>query len=344
MEAANNLTDVFRISKTNLSRREGQILNRTLLKSLELTGFWSEKEEKIKGSGVAIILKSQWEKHVSKVSYINPYAIQIKMEFKGCTIFVTQVYLPPSDKIASIDTQKEIISHIRDTKHKQEVVYIIMGDFNSIVDKELDRSGNTRFYKKPILLFNLFNNYGFIDTYRAYHPTDQAFTWSNRTIHTRIDHIWISPNLSKELISARIHDAKLITQSDNNIIECLLYTKELIRNHRISQNKQYSNKHHIYHYNKMKEEDWTKYTGNLEKRFKDKAKDIDNTFKLTPSQQNIDKIWKIIKTNISQYANKNIPHTLTSSNKNVTRQRKTELRPSEFGTYFSLEKSKKVNQ
>jgi hypothetical protein len=59
LEAADNLTDIFRISKTNLSKREGQILNRILLKSLELTGFWLEKEEKIKGLGVAIILKSQ---------------------------------------------------------------------------------------------------------------------------------------------------------------------------------------------------------------------------------------------------------------------------------------------
>jgi hypothetical protein len=89
LEVADNLIDVFRISKTNLSRREGQILNRILLESFDLTGFWSEKKEKIKGLEVAIILKSQWEKYVSKVSYINPYAIRIKMEFKGCTIFVT---------------------------------------------------------------------------------------------------------------------------------------------------------------------------------------------------------------------------------------------------------------
>jgi exonuclease III len=75
-----------------------------------------------------------------------------------------------------------------------------MGDFNLIVDKKLDRSENMRFYKKPIPLFNLFNNYRFIDTYRACHPTDQAFTWLNRTIHTRIDHIWILLNLSEELI------------------------------------------------------------------------------------------------------------------------------------------------
>jgi hypothetical protein len=146
--------------------------------------------------------------------------------------------------------------------------------------------------------------------------------------------------LSEELISARIHDAKLITQSDHNIVKCLLYTKELIRNHHISQNKRYGNKRHIYHYDKMKEEDWTKYTGNLEKRFKNKAKDIDNTFKLMPSQQNIDKIWKIIKTNINQCANKNIPHTLTSSNRNVIRQRKTELRPSEY--IFHLKSLRKL--
>jgi hypothetical protein len=90
----------------------------------------------------------------------------------------------------------------------------------------------------------------------------------------------------------------------------------------------------------MKEEDWTKYTGNLEKKFKDKAKDIDNTFKLMPSQQNIDKIWKIIKTNINQCANKNIPYTITSSNRNVTRQRKTELWPSEH--IFHLKSLKKL--
>ena len=72
-------------------------------------GFWSKKDKKVKGSGVAIIVNNEWAKHVRSVISINPYVIKIKMFFKGITIKIIQLYTAPNDD----RTLKTILEYIK---------------------------------------------------------------------------------------------------------------------------------------------------------------------------------------------------------------------------------------
>ena len=89
---------IIGLSETNLSSREGRWLN-TALHTLDYTAYWSEKDTKIKGSGVAIIIHNKWAKHAEKVRTIGPYLIDITMYFKGATINIIQLYSPNNDTI-----------------------------------------------------------------------------------------------------------------------------------------------------------------------------------------------------------------------------------------------------
>ena len=87
--------DVIGVYETNITQEKGKHINRTLNGYL---GFWSSKAQKIKGSGVCILLNPKWEKHIAKVEKFNEYHIRITLLFKSCTIYINQIYSPPNDR------------------------------------------------------------------------------------------------------------------------------------------------------------------------------------------------------------------------------------------------------
>ena len=145
-----------------------------------------------------------------------------------------------------------------------------MGDFNSIVNTHLDRTGNPRTNKKPNEVIRTLVNNSCIDTFRYIHPDTKTFTWSNKgnnaqpTVSTRIDHIWASTNLSNELILADIHDMSLITNSDHNTVSALFDTSYIIRNHKRSVNNRTGNPRIRYKYEEMTDEMWDNYAHRLD--------------------------------------------------------------------------------
>ena len=55
-------------------------------------GYWLNKDNKVKRSRVAILIKNTWSKHVGSVVNRNPYFIEITLFFKRINIKLTQVY------------------------------------------------------------------------------------------------------------------------------------------------------------------------------------------------------------------------------------------------------------
>src|SRR5881394_2593338 len=84
---------IIGLSETNLSSREGKWLNQAL-HTLDYTAYWSSKDKKIKGSGVALIIHNKWAKHVEKIRTLKFYLIDITLYFKGVTINIIQIYSP----------------------------------------------------------------------------------------------------------------------------------------------------------------------------------------------------------------------------------------------------------
>ncbi|GES95991.1 hypothetical protein GLOIN_2v1765743 [Rhizophagus clarus] len=169
---ANKGADIIGICETNRSRKQGKYWNK---ESSEYTSFWTNKDNKIKGSGVCIIVRKKWEKHIGKINRIGAYYIEAWLLFKNCTLIVGVVYMLPLD----MKIQSELTNHIKKelaNHSKKNRYYILIGDFNSYMDKALDYSGPSKLSKRPLNIMTWLDNNFFTDTYRKLNPKKRSFT------------------------------------------------------------------------------------------------------------------------------------------------------------------------
>ena len=188
--------DIVVITETNTSTRNGKFID---TKTYGYSSFWTGDNVKIKGSGIAILIADHLQRFISKVhTAISNYVLHITFLFRGCNLHVIGLYYPSND----INVQQQIHHYIKHTIHnfKQDVLnrVVILGDFNSITNRFLDRTGSSRFYKKPSQLLDTLQQYLYIDTFRFMHPNEKQFTWNSSQsciptpISSRIDQIWVS--------------------------------------------------------------------------------------------------------------------------------------------------------
>src|SRR2546429_496574 len=114
-----------------------------------------------------------------------------------------------------------------------------MGDFNAIIDPDLDNKGGIYKIPKQNKLINTVRELYYTDTFRELNPDGEKYTWSNKRddgsrIMTRIDYIWSDVNWSFDILGCDIKDAHLIIDSDHNIVTSHFNTNNIIRNHKIS--------------------------------------------------------------------------------------------------------------
>ena len=65
--------DIIGISETNISERQGKFL---IPKDSDYIGFWAKaNENKIKGSGVRLVIRRNWEKHIEQIDRFRNYYI-----------------------------------------------------------------------------------------------------------------------------------------------------------------------------------------------------------------------------------------------------------------------------
>jgi len=198
------------------------------------TGYWSAKDHKRKGSGVAILVKKEWARYVGSVKRINAYLIKIILYMKGISIKIIQIYSPPQDDNMKLLLCKKIKElHV----NKDKTRTLIMGDFNIIRNIDLDKKGGASNKIRQDILINTLLNRNYIDVFRELHPTQRDFTWSNKrigddNIQTRIDYIWADKNWGDEVLTCDIIDSELITDSDHNIVLSTINTSNTIRNNK----------------------------------------------------------------------------------------------------------------
>ena len=142
--AANERIDLIGIAETNLKEREAKFLAKNLR---DFSSFWSSAApDKYKGSGVGLLVRRDIEKHLGRIERCNEYLMWAKFFFKKCKLLVITAYLPPNDeektKIVA-EKIKEVIKMHNETWH-----IILMGDFNHIPDKALDKFPQTNINKK----------------------------------------------------------------------------------------------------------------------------------------------------------------------------------------------------
>jgi exonuclease III len=179
--------------------------------------------------------------------------IGAKFYFKQVELTIVVVYIPPSDKEKTRKLQQRIVNmYIERASNSQ---FIVMGDFNYVVDSKLDKlSSSKNNCSRTLPLHKWIMRQGFGDTYRICNPELRGFTWTGNDIQTRIDQIWITEDLQLGLEQAEIVDAEYITSSDHNIVCAMLMFEHLIQTHSVAEMKKKDITRTIYLYDKATKE------------------------------------------------------------------------------------------
>lgn len=294
---------------------KNDLINETKNVQNEYTYIWANGKQ-TNGSGVGIIIKNKWAKHIYRTKKYEGNVLSISLAFKKkIKVKIIAVYYPsnPEQRKERAHVTKWMINEIGQFNNNDKHYTIIMGDFNATVNPKIDRynkniSSNNRSNKPESSILRFLDNNKFIDTFRIYkeaikntelqNNTELNFTWENGSgeIKSRIDYIWISDNLADQLFYADIISAHLTSQSDHacviieietNIFEKL---KPMLETTECSQRIEFN-------FKGTNEKKWKKFEQEIEKAIEqNKIKDND-----------INKKWNFFRKTIIQIANEIIP-------------------------------------
>ena len=128
---------VVGIVETNISNKEAKWL---VGKDKQYLSFWADADaKKKKGSGIGVLIRKDWGVHVAKPQAITEYIMEISLLFRQLEIVIIIVYIPPNDKEQTKNIQQYIVK--RYIQRKPVTQFIILGDFNHVLDEVLDQFG-----------------------------------------------------------------------------------------------------------------------------------------------------------------------------------------------------------
>jgi exonuclease III len=307
--------NILGLVETNITDKEGKFQT---LNDMKYRSFWSNANPlKRKGSGVGLLIDQTWEKHLGQIERINEYMLIASLLFRQVELEIIVVYFPPNDKEEKRKLQKTIIE--RYIKRSQRTQMLILGDFNSISNPELDKSHyqNTSSVK-PSPIINWLKKQEFVDTFRTINPRSKEYSWTNGEVSTRIDYIWISEDLSYGLIESELHEMDIYTCSDHKVVMAEIELNHLLSVASVADIKRFQNTRTIFLYEDASEENWENYRKELDKRLI-KTKEIDRNEE--ENEEKIDKIWDSISTGVLEAARLHIPKKKILNTENNKRKK-----------------------
>jgi exonuclease III len=259
------------------------------IQSQRYRSWWSSAEEtKHKGSGVGILVDKNWANHLTEIQRPNAYSIRVSFRFRKAQIVVWVVYLPPNDNIKQMEVQRLVTKDIASKKGNTQ--FIVGGDFNRILDQNLDTTNSQSRGRKPHLpLIKWIKSLGFAEAFRVCNPYVRKYTWANSSVQTRIDQIWISSKVKEGLTESDIEEMSLVTGSDHNLVWGRINTASFISYD--SRNRSKANirnipKRKIFLYKEASEENWEEYKNMLESSlFKDCDKNLEEIQASSPTSR-----------------------------------------------------------
>ncbi|RHZ49803.1 hypothetical protein Glove_511g24 [Diversispora epigaea] len=138
---------------------------------------------------------------------------------------------PSTDKGKTNELLKWLNNKTNETSSK-DMISLIMGDFNSVVNPKLDRIDSlekTKNTSRGKLNSVIYKNYQ--GCYRICNDQKPGFTHSvkrNRELHptSRLDYIWINSGSIENLIDTKVFDTELESMSDYNVVISLINTRK----------------------------------------------------------------------------------------------------------------------
>ena len=171
---------------------------------------------KTNSEGICILLNSNLDVKINNyVNIISGRLQSLDITVNDKDITIINVYGPNRDDISLFNKLEEFILN------NDEKSFIVGGDFNTILNVELDKkNGNLHTHKNcREKLKSIIDTSNMVDIWRILNPDKQKFTWHSSTkpiIFCRLDYFLISENLTNFIKSAHV---KAGYKSDHSIID-----------------------------------------------------------------------------------------------------------------------------
>jgi exonuclease III len=318
--------NIIGVVETNIKEREANFISTS---KQRYNSWWSSAEQgKHKGSGVGILVNQTWSKHLIAIIRPNAYSLRATFCFRKVRLKVWIVYMPPNDKKMQKEIQRLVTKDI--SERERGTQYIIGGDFNKILDQDLDTTNEKK--KKRVIklpLIKWIQSLGYAEVFRRVNPTSKKYTWANKVVQTRIDQIWVSGGIKEGVLNSDIEEMNQVTGSDHNLIWGEICTHSFLEFSVASPsktNKDLIPERRIYLYKEASEENWESYKDMVENSFransKKRGEDVDEYSRsLIQAEEFINKEWDRIVGIINRAAAKHIPSKLSR----CTREEKNKL-------------------
>uniref|UniRef100_A0A803TDZ5 Reverse transcriptase domain-containing protein n=1 Tax=Anolis carolinensis TaxID=28377 RepID=A0A803TDZ5_ANOCA len=220
--------DVVSLQETHIHQRHaGHLINKSI--GNEYISSAPEKKR-----GVVTYVNPKW---TSELAFKDEEGrmIGVKIKIYNKILLVCNVYTPTGPKTNFINTLKDKIAE----QEFEEL--IIMGDFNGIIDPDLDKKGDGNGGKKlkngklPINFQKLLQDWDLKDAWRIHHQLEKDYTFfSNRhKSWSRIDMTWMSTSLIPKISKIRIMPRNY---SDHCPIEFIINKTQKTRTWRLNGN------------------------------------------------------------------------------------------------------------
>jgi hypothetical protein len=331
-----NQVDIMALNETNLDQRNGFFKIPDSFKE-QFCIYWSSKQyDKNKGSGVALICSRKWNKHYQGHKIHSPYLLSVYLLFRNVLFCIWIVYAAPQKKTTILhDTLEQLKKEMCDDiirKKSNNIVHILMGDFNLISNGHIDRAPSQHIPRPKF--FNDLETLGLIDSYRKLNKEELGNTHHKEGVSTRIDQIWVSETHSNKLLNFSITPSTFITSSDHDIITLTMDTSDLIRNNR--KNTVYDklpndNAHTrvVYNCDNIEKETWDNFRLNIKNQLNSLDQDVlEDKVNLTEhSQEDIDRFWDILNGIIVNAADTELPRKVLRLHNTFKRYNKKKSRP-----------------
>ena len=155
--------------------------------------------------GVAILINPNTDKdHVTCHHEIIPGRLQaLEITFENKPLVLINIYGPNTDNTYILE---KLIKYLSNNADKY---IIIAGDFNTILDIDLDKNGGIKntHPKCRNLLLEIINEYNLTDIWRLQHPDKKQYTWHSSKkphISSRLDYFLVSSCLNNNTNKSNI--------------------------------------------------------------------------------------------------------------------------------------------
>lgn len=193
--------DILLLQETNLSRA-AEVYE--LKRKFSVDCFFSLATRQFCGAGILILKKDLLHKHFFHQDYCGRI-LTLDLKVKGTNIRIANIYAPvkESEQNPFFETLNAYLTH--------SMPIILGGDFNNVLNFDRDaRSPKraTRAMWHTRELRKLISNYDMTDVWVKLHGQTYGPTWERGQTSSRIDRIYVTPDIAEMVTSASIENPR----------------------------------------------------------------------------------------------------------------------------------------